>query len=240
MKPAGRSVTVLCSWFNSFKTDLETYIYITLQKAIYNLNSACSAAALVNLTPEPKPKNFLQQSVCQGPQRRNSRGGNGCHRCVPQPKPLFRHPNSPGLCYILPYLRAPGWHESTDNLSNLTHAECLTHKERKGEKKKRGGKKESRKREEDGERYRFLETKMYSTIRWGSSSNNIPTTKHTCQFQSLSFLGGISSLSKGYSNQPFVPMLPLQYLWGPYEKIIDKTTQPIWVLFTHNSETVQQ
>lgn len=46
---------IFWSWFSGFKTDLETYIYITFQKAIYELNSACSAAALVNLTPESKP-----------------------------------------------------------------------------------------------------------------------------------------------------------------------------------------
>lgn len=59
MKPAGRSMNVLWSWFHSFKTDLETYIYITLQEAIYDINSAFSAAALVNVLPGPKPKNLL-------------------------------------------------------------------------------------------------------------------------------------------------------------------------------------
>lgn len=53
MKSAGRYTNILWSWFNSFKTDLETYIYITLQKAIYDLNSACSAAALVTLHQSP-------------------------------------------------------------------------------------------------------------------------------------------------------------------------------------------
>lgn len=72
MKPAGKSLNVLWSWFNSFKTDLETYIYITLQEAIYDIDSVCSAAALVNVTPEPKPKpkNCLMAiRVCQGPER---------------------------------------------------------------------------------------------------------------------------------------------------------------------------
>lgn len=74
MKPAGKSVTVLWSWFNSFKTDLETYIYITLQKAIYNLNAACLAAALVNLTPGPKLKNFLQPRQCVRPTQEEAQG----------------------------------------------------------------------------------------------------------------------------------------------------------------------
>lgn len=139
MKPAGRSVTVLWSWFSSFKTDLETYIYITLQKAIYSLNAACLAAALVNLTPEPKPKNFLQPCEYVRATQEEAQGWTWLPLLCPQPKTLFRHPNSPGQYYILPYLRVPGRHESTDNnLSNPTRAKFLTHKERKGNKKEKG------------------------------------------------------------------------------------------------------
>lgn len=71
MKPAGRSLKMFFgSWFNSFKTDLEMYIYITLQEAIYYIDSVCSATALVNIIPEPKPKNCLMAiRICQLPER---------------------------------------------------------------------------------------------------------------------------------------------------------------------------
>lgn len=139
MKPAGRSLTVLWSWFSSFKTDLETYIYITLQKAIYSLNAACLAAALVNLTPEPKPKNFLQPHEYVRATQEEAQGWTWLSLLCPQLKSLFRHPNSPGQYYILPYLRVPGRHESTDNnLSNPTRAKFLARKERKGNKKEKG------------------------------------------------------------------------------------------------------
>lgn len=90
MKPAGRSVTVLWSWFSSFKTDLETYIYITLQKAIYSLNAACLAAALVNLTPEPKPKNFLQPCEYVRATQEEAQGWTWLSSLCPQLTPLFR------------------------------------------------------------------------------------------------------------------------------------------------------
>lgn len=101
---------IIWSCFNNFKTDLETYIYITLQKAIYDLNSGCSATALVNLTPTPKPS--YSSPVSQGPHRRRNREGNG---------KLALSQTKPPLCFTntLPS-RAPGVREGKAQITLLT------------------------------------------------------------------------------------------------------------------------
>lgn len=70
-------MNVLWSWFHSFKTDLETYIYITLQEAIYDINSAFSAAALVTYSQGPSLRTSYSN---QGVSRTiwEDRAGNGC------------------------------------------------------------------------------------------------------------------------------------------------------------------
>lgn len=142
-------MNILRSWFNSFKTDLETYIYITLQKAIYDLNSACSASALVNLTPEPKPKNILWQSESV----KGHTGGRPGMEMANFALSLSQSPSSATqilqdyiitFCPTQKYLEGD---ESSDKLSNLTYAKFLTHKGKKKEREGKGRNKDIREKE---------------------------------------------------------------------------------------------
>lgn len=113
MKPAGRYMNILWSWFNSFKTDLETYIYITLQKVIYGLNSVCSAAA-----QSPSLRTFCSNQRVSRATQEGDQGGKWLTLLCPSAKALLSHPESPGLYHLLPYLKV--WKEMTAPMNSLT------------------------------------------------------------------------------------------------------------------------
>lgn len=165
MKSAGRWVNIFWSWFNSFKTDLETYIYITLQKTVYDLNSAWSAAALVNLSADPSLRtSYRNQRVSRATQEEDKGWTWVTLLCpsaeAPPPPPRFSR------AVVHSALPKSTWKEMKAQINSLTHAEFLTHKEREEEREGEGRKKATRGKKEVRDVY-FYKSRWRVKLRMG-------------------------------------------------------------------------